>query len=105
LDDSQLARHKRFTAAAHVVVYFRDSRSPWQPGGNENTNGVLGQYLRSGSDLSVHGEENLDAIALQLNTRPRKTLGYKHRALRLLKLLHGRVEPTSSIFWWPLPEP
>jgi IS30 family transposase len=80
----ELAQHKRFAVAGDVAVYFCDPRSSWQRGSNENTNG-LRPYLPRGSDLCVHSKNDLDAIALRLNTRPRKTLGYKTPAATLAR--------------------
>ena len=73
----ELAAHKIFTVATDVRVYFCDPQSPWQRGSNENTNGLLRQYLPHGTDLSIQSQAQLNAIARRLNTRPRKTLGYR----------------------------
>ena len=73
---TELANHKQFTVATDVTVYVCDPQSPWQRGSNENTNGLLRQYFPKGSNLSVYSQDDLDAVALQLNTRPRKTLGF-----------------------------
>ena len=72
----ELASHKQFTVATDVAVYFCDPRSPWQRGSNENTNGLLRQYFPKGTDLSAHSQAHLNKIALRLNQRPRKTLGF-----------------------------
>ena len=73
----ELADHKRLAIASDVEVYFCDPRSPWQRGSNENTNRLLRQYLPHGTDISLHSQAQLSAIARQLNERPRKTLLYR----------------------------
>lgn len=73
---SEMAQHKHFTVHTDVQMYFCDPRSPWQRGSNENTNRLLRQYLPDGTDLSVYSQTELNAIALRLNTRPRKTLAF-----------------------------
>ena len=79
----ELAEHKRFSLATDMQVYFCDPRSPWQRGSNENTNGLLRQYFPKGANLSEHSQAHLNRIALRLNTRPRKTLGFRTPAAKL----------------------
>jgi IS30 family transposase len=79
----EMAQHKSFTMATDVQVYFCDPQSPWQRGSNENTNGLLRQYLPKKADLSCYSQSELDQIALRLNQRPRKTLGFHNPADKL----------------------
>ena len=84
----EMANHKEFTFATDVQVYFCDPHSPWQRGSNENTNGLLRQYFPKGTDLSGFSQAYLNRIALRLNQRPRKTLGFESPADRLKAVLH-----------------
>ena len=84
---AEMSQHVKLTMDAGLKVYFCDPKSPWQRGTNENTNGLLRQNFPKGTDLSLHGPIDLSAVALALNTRPRKTLGWHTPAEALNKLL------------------
>ncbi|MFF2631242.1 IS30 family transposase [Kitasatospora griseola] len=84
---SEMHLHHQFSAATEMDVYFCEPGSPWQRGSNENTNGLLRQYFPKGTDLSRYTREDLDTVVAELNSRPRKTLGWETPAERFAKLL------------------
>jgi IS30 family transposase len=79
----EMAKHKTFTVATYVKVYFCDPQSPWQRGSNENTNGLLRQYFPKRTDLSGDTQSDLDKVVLRLNQRPRKTLSFETPASKV----------------------
>ena len=83
----EMANHIAIAEAAQLDIYFCDPHSPWQRGSNENTNGLLRQYFPKSTNLAVHSREHLDAVAAQLNARPRKTLDWKTPAEALAEIL------------------
>jgi transposase, IS30 family len=92
---AEMARHKDITAAG-IQVYFADPHAPWQRGSNENTNGLLREYLPKGTDLSVHSREDLQAIADRLNNRPRKRHGFLTPREVLAKLLTEDINRVAT---------
>ena len=82
-----MAQHARLKIDTGVQVFLCDPQSPWQRGTNQNTNGLLRRSFPRGTDLSLHGAEQIAAVAATLNSRPRKTLGWKTPAEALDRLL------------------
>jgi transposase, IS30 family len=93
---SEMAHHTQISMATGLDIYFCDPHSPWQRGSNENTNGLLRQYFPKGTSLSSHTREHLDAVALELNDRPRKTLGWRSPTQALNELLRSHQDPVAT---------
>ena len=89
----EMSEHKRLTDMTGVSVFFADPHSPWQRGTNENTNGLLRQYFPKGTDLSRWSAEDLEAVALALNNRPRKALDWKTPAEVFEEQLRSLQQP------------
>lgn len=91
-----MAGHKRFTLATDIKVYFCDPQNPWQRGTNENTNGLLRQYMPMGVDIFDYSQAKLDAVARLSNERPRKTLGFQAPARMFSQCVRRPVESAAD---------
>jgi IS30 family transposase len=93
----EMSLHKQLSQNTGIAVYFCDPHSPWQRGTNENTNGLVRQYLPKGTDLSGYSQQQLDAIADQINNRPRKALGVKSPLAVYRELLQNQSQYSELI--------
>jgi transposase, IS30 family len=98
---AEMARHAEITLATGLAIYFCDPHSPWQRGSNENTNGLLRQYFPKATNLAVHSRAHLNDVAEELNTRPRKTLGWATPAHALAQLLSNPTSTTTGVATTP----
>lgn len=92
---SEMTNHVQIASALDLQIFFCDPHSPWQRGSNENTNGLLRQYFPKATDLSIYPSDYLDYVAMKLNRRPRKTLGWKTPAAALDQLLSNPTDPNG----------
>ena len=92
-----MARHADLTILTGLPVYFCDPHSPWRRGSNENTNGLLRQYFPKGTDLSKHSSDDLEAVAIALNGRPRKALGWRTPAEALDEIMTREQNPDVAM--------
>lgn len=103
---AEMAQHAQLRIDTGLDIYFCDSQGPWQRGSNENTNGLLRQYFPMGTDLTQHGADKLRAVAHALNSRPRKTLGWRSPAEALDGLLESNmIEGVAATGWICLGRP
>ncbi|MBL8999469.1 MAG: IS30 family transposase, partial [Gemmatimonadetes bacterium] len=93
---AEMSQHAKLSIDTGLDVYFCDPQSPWQRGTNENTNGLLRQYFPKGTDLSAHRASELNAVALALNTRPRKTLGWRTPAEAFNELIRSAEQSSVA---------
>ena len=93
---TEMSQHAKLSMDTGLEVYFCDPQSPWQRGTNENTNGLLRQYFPKGTDLSAHKASELNAVALALNTRPRKTLGWRTPTEAFNELIRSAKQSSVS---------
>src|SRR6202011_2448777 len=92
---SEMTNHAKISVATGLDIYFCDPAKPWQRGSNENTNGLLRQYFPKGTDLSLHGPDYLEFVAVEMNRRPRQTLGWLRPAQALARILSAASEPAG----------
>ena len=93
----EMAMHKKLSKQTGIAVYFCDPHSPWQRGSNENMNGLVRQYLPKGTDLGIYSQEQLDAIADEINNRPKKGLGVRSPLAVFRELLINNPQHSTLV--------